>query len=216
MGAYYTWVNASKQEYFSSMPFAYGFKILENCRYPNDRTDAVLTLIASEWRGDLVAFVSDYSDLSDEKGNGLARISALLTATPCEYVEENGTDICGRFPCARGEEGLLDVSGRPGEKDWQPYDGPFDLEPTVFRYVVNETRGEYLDRENGHPLGILPNGTQILEDVFPALMGDVLRSLKHSGELCQSGVWIGDLIRPTNDTPDPSYREITREYTIWS
>lgn len=82
MGAYYAWVNATKMEHLGNMPFRYGVKMLENCRFPNDRTDVALTLLADRWHGDLVAYVSDYTILADCEGKGLAQMAGVLPGEP--------------------------------------------------------------------------------------------------------------------------------------
>lgn len=93
MGANYAWVNATKMEHLGNMPFRYGVKMLENCRFPNDRTDVALTLLADRWHGDLVAYVSDYTVLADCEGKGLAQMAEYFPENPRDYVEDHK-----RFP----------------------------------------------------------------------------------------------------------------------
>lgn len=47
----------------------------------------------------------------------------------------------------------------------------------------------------------------------PALLGDTGR-LERNGEEAQDGVWVGDVITPTNVSPGEGYIDITPEYTI--
>lgn len=102
MGAYYAWVNATKMEHLGNMPFRYGVKMLENCRFPNDRTDVALTLLADRWHGDLVAYVSDYTVLADCEDKGLAQMAEYFPENPVDYVEDHGEDVGSLFACFKG------------------------------------------------------------------------------------------------------------------
>ncbi len=82
-----------------------------------------------------------------------------------------------------------------------------------YRYVVNETRKEFLDRLAGRHLSIV-DGVEILEDVTPAILGDAFR-LEWRGERMDEGPWMGDLITPTNDRPGPDFTDVTPDYSIW-
>lgn len=221
MGAYYMWVNATKRECLGDEPFAYGLKAVENCRYPNDRTDALLTLLAGRWAGDLVAYVSDYDNLRimDLDGSpGLVRVREALGANPYDEMEDHGRDVCGIFSCARGCEGMLPNPDEPGDNDWRQYDGPFDTEPVAYRYVVNETRREYLDRAGGQYLGTFQRGplrgTPIFEDPTPALLGTYL-GMDAGGEGCRPGLWVGDDVRPANGRPGSGYEDVSGRYEVW-
>ena len=48
----------------------------------------------------------------------------------------------------------------------------------------------------------------------PALLGETGR-LERNGEEVLDGIWVGDVITPTNDAPGEGYIDITPEYTIW-
>ena len=104
MGAYYGWVNVTKMEYLGNTPFAYSVGIMENCRFPNDRTDVALTLLAGRWHGDLVAYVSDYTNLEALEGEGFRRMAELIPENPRDYIEDNGTDVDSLFSCFKGAE----------------------------------------------------------------------------------------------------------------
>lgn len=213
MGAYYAWVNATKMEHLGNMPFRYGVKMLENCRFPNDRTDVALTLLADRWHGDLVAYVSDYTILANCEGKGLAQMAEFFPENPRDYVEDHGEDVGSLFACFKGCEWYLPTEDDPEGEYLHPYTGPLDQEAVVYRYVVNETRREYLDRFHGRHLCTV-DGVDILEDVTPVLLGDTGR-LERNGEEALDGIWVGDAITPTNDAPGEGYIDITPEYTIW-
>ncbi len=213
MGAYYAWVNATKMERLGNGPFAYGVKILENCKLPNDRTDVALTLLAGRWHGDLVACVSDYTDLEKCEGEGFRSMAELIPENPIDYVEENGYDVGALFSCFKGQEWYFPTDDDPEAKFTHPYEGPLDQEPIFYRYVVNETRREFLDRLGGRRLCTF-EGKDILEDVTPAILGDTYR-LEYRGNEASGGPWVGDLITPTNDRPGPDFTDVTPDYSLW-
>lgn len=213
MGAHYGWVNVTKMEYLGNAPFAISVGIMENCRFPNDRTDVALTLLAGRWHGDLVAYVSDYTNLEALEGEGFRRMAELIPENPCDYIEDNGTDVGGLFSCFMGAERYCSTDDDPGADFMHPYQGPFDEEPVFYRYVVNETRKEYIDRMGGQYLCTV-EGKDTLEDVTPAILGDTNR-LDYRGQEVLEGPWVGDDITPTNDRPGPDYTGVTPDYTIW-
>ncbi len=213
MGAYYAWVNATKMEHLGNEPFPYGVKIMENCRFPNDRTDVALTLLAGRWHGDLVAYVSDYTELDKCEGEGLRRMAEVIPENPRDYVEDNGYDVGSLFSCFKGEEWYLPTEDDPEGEFLHPYEGPLDQEAVFYRYVVNETRKEFLDRLAGRYLCTVGD-VDILEDVTPAILGDAYR-LEWRGKELSNGPWVGDLITPTNSRPAPGFTDVTPDYTIW-
>lgn len=75
-----------------------------------------------------------------------------------------------------------------------PYQGSFDEEPVFYRYVVNETRKEYVARMDGQYLCTV-EGKDILEDVTPAILGDTNR-LDYRGQEVLEGPWGAMLLRP--------------------
>ena len=212
MSAYYGWVNATKMEYLGNGPFACSVGIVENCHFPNDRTDVALTLLASRWHGDLVAYVSDYTHLEKLEGKGFRRMAELIPENPLDYIEDNGTDVGGLFSCFKGEKWYFPTEDDPDAEFMHPYQGPFDQEPTFYRYVVNETRKEYIDRMGGRLLSSA-NGKTILEDVIPAILGDT-NYLDHLGQEVSEGPWVGEVVAPANDRPGPDFTDVTQDYTI--
>lgn len=211
MGAYFGWVNATKMEYLGNGPFACSVGIMENCHFPNDRTDVALTLLADRWHGDLVAYVSDYTHLEELEGRGFRRMAELIPENPRDYIEDNGIDVGSLFSCFKGEEWYFPTDDDPNAEFMHPYCGPLDQEAVLFRYVVNETRKEYIDRMGGRYL-CTSKGVDILEDITPAIMGDVY--LEYLGEEIPEGPWVGDVVTPTNDRPGPGFTDVTLDYTI--
>lgn len=213
MGAYYGWVNVTKMEYLGNTPFAYSVGIMENCRFPNDRTDVALTLLAGRWHGDLVAYVSDFTNLEALEGEGFRRMAELILENPRDYIEDNGTDVDSLFSCFKGAERYCSTDDDSDADFMHPYHGPFDEEPVFYRYVVNETRKEYIDRMGGQYFCTV-EGKDILEDVTPAILGETNR-LDYRGQEVLEGPWVDDVITPANDRPGPDFTDVTPDYTIW-
>ena len=160
-----------------------------------------------------VAYVSDCTVLADCEGKGLSQMVEYFPENPRDYVEDHGEDVGSLFVCFKGCEWYLPTEDDPEGEYLHPYTGSLDQEAVVYRYVVNETRKEYLDRFHGRHLCTV-DGVDILEDVTPALLGDTGR-LERKGEEALDGIWVGDVITPTNDAPGEGCIDITPEYAIW-
>lgn len=52
MGQYFEWLNLDKMEMIGNSPWKCGSKLPDNTYVGNEKTDAVLTLLASRWKGD--------------------------------------------------------------------------------------------------------------------------------------------------------------------
>lgn len=90
-----------------------GVKMLENCRFPNDRTDVALTLLADRWHGDLVAYVSDYTVLADCEGKGLAQMAEYFPENPRDYVEDHGRTLAPCSPASKDASGICQPKMTP-------------------------------------------------------------------------------------------------------
>mgnify|MGYP004653342803 CR=1 FL=1 len=86
VSACYGWVNVAKMEYLGNAPFACSAGIMENCRFPNDRTDAAPTLLAGRWHSGLVACVSDCTNPEALEGEGFRCIAELVPENPRDYI----------------------------------------------------------------------------------------------------------------------------------
>ena len=129
------------------------------------------TLLAGPWRGDLVAFAGEYifdlrGDVAPEGHSGLSRLFEVVIGSDC--VDCEFEDITGRFPYARGKDGWAPSTLEDGSEavNPAPYTGPFALELVRYRFMVNETKGLYYDRENTERS---PNGCHF--DPLPLLLG---------------------------------------------
>ncbi len=130
MSAYYAWVNATKMEHLGNGPFACSVGIMENCRFPNDRTDVALTLLAGRWHGNLVAFVSDYTHLEERVGEGFRRMAGLIPENPRDYVEKNGYDVGSLFSCFKEAEWYFPTEDDPEAESCTPTRGRLTRSPS--------------------------------------------------------------------------------------
>lgn len=209
MGTYYTWANMTKKQYLNNV-FKNGQKLLESCWYECPETNALCTLLATDWHGDVVAFLSDAGLHWNEIPEGDTRLklrSYLHDYEPTEYVEDWFEDITGIFKDAQGQKGwVVEPPGPDGDYLEFDYTGPFDRDVIQYRYIVNETKREFYDRKNQYELtGI---------DPLPMLMGLVLNSLYFEPDNRDaSGSWIGDIVIPSHTPPqDPGYKDVTGLY----
>ena len=181
MGQCFEWVNFTKEQYLGDEPFPYGLKYTETCFTGCLKTDAVCTLLAREWQGDLVLFAGEYMyDLGHmaipEDWSGLRAVTEL--AVDYYDIDYEFEDVAGRFSYSRGKDGW-----RPRMVDGLetmvkvPYDGPFDLDIIHYRYIVNKTKNVYYDRE-----AMPKRGVTSRFDPLPMLMGSALGGLLVDGK----------------------------------
>lgn len=147
MGQYFEWVNYDKREIMATDPWPNGQKLHE-CTYLGClETDAALTMLAGDWAGDLVVFLGDYAEFKDETHPGRREVERRLDGAISDDYTDDFTDICGRFDYTRDHpEARHFVECDGGSCARIPYDGPFDVEIHQFRYAVNESKKEYVDR----------------------------------------------------------------------
>lgn len=224
MGQCFEWVNFTKEQYLGDEPFPYGLKYTETCFTGCLKTDAVCTLLAGEWQGDLVLFAGEYMyDLGlmaiPEDWSGLRAVTDLTV----DYydIDYEFEDVAGRFSYSRGK-----VGWRPGMVDGfetmvkVPYDGPFYLDIIHYRYIVNKTKNVYYDRE-----AMPKRGVTSRFDPLPMLMGSAGGGLlvdgkpvpsfdgKNTWAAAPDGAWVGDVVVPTNELPSGKYEDVSRRYS---
>ena len=223
MGQYFEWVNYTKKQVLLDDIFPEGLKYTESCFVGSVLVDAVSTLLAGPWKGDLVTFNGEYIfDLSDdvtpESYPGLSRL--LDVAIDPYDIDFEFEDVAGRFTYAIGKSRYVPITLANGDEDMckMPYEGPFDLEIIHYRFIVNETRALYYDRNVTQEL---PTGGRL--DPLPFLLGTARGALLVGGERIVSpdssawadgpdGLWVGDLVYPTDKRPD-SYEDVSSLYT---
>ena len=196
MGEYFKWVNPRKREWIDDEPFDdYGFMLSIASYLGNRYTDAACTLIAGPWRGDPVMYIGDY--FTPEEGSPIA---GLFGGYPYEDALDNFRNVSGSFRCA---EGLL----RPvwGDGDDVPYDGPFDTEVHHYRYALNRTRGEYVDRDAGPVRCVCLYDGKYSWDRLDPLLGLLTPRSKPSE---WHGRWCLDEVEMTDEPPEGGYEDV--------
>lgn len=227
MGEYYKWFNVDKCEQLEPGPFDTGAKIVSNVDVGNEYTDAVCTLLDSDWRGDRLVYLGDYKELDNEENPTLAKLEADCGhREPCALneAEDIYADVAGRFSIARGKTyydyaspGLVEV----------PYEGPMDKEIIHFRYVINDTKRQFYDRMRTPVTNIqrwkdgeVQDGINRLdllavflgagsEEWGDAYLSDGVTTLK------PDGLWLNDVIRVSHDCPDADYEDLSNVYHIF-
>lgn len=210
MGEYFDWVNLDKKEYVYSNPWNCGPKLTENCFVGNEKTDAVLTLLSERWRGDRVVFMGDYAEFSDEVDPFRRAFEEELAGKGIQdYLFDDLTDITGIFSYVKSSP---HCSYWDEDKETEmPYEGPFDTEIVFFRYVVDETLHEFVDRCLCPVRYIDEDGTIVRYDPVPELMSSYDYNEPEIDEF--SGRWFGHAIRPTNERPPDDYKQIAQRRT---
>ena len=204
MGEYFYWVNPKKRERIDEDPFdKYGFIYSIGSTLGNRYTDAACTLLAGPWRGDPVMYVGDY--FAPAEGT---EIAALLDGCPLDDILDSFRNVGGLFRCAKGktyrvfDDLLYDELYRD-----VPYEGPFDMEVRHFRYALNRTRGEYVDRDGG-PVKIIwaGNGEVTWERVDPMVPLLTQRGTPWGWD----GRWCCDEVEVLDELPAGEFEDITR------
>ncbi|OUP09804.1 hypothetical protein [Collinsella sp. An2] len=218
MGQYFSWVNFDKNEIIEDWPWANGSKLHESAYLGCEETDAALTMLAGDWAGDFVAFLGDYAEFENETHPKRREIEQRLGDMACEDYIYSCTDICGRFDYTREHPEVRRpvYDGDSIYERWVPYDGPFDVAIHCYRYVVNESKKEFVDRFCTAVRYINVETSEIVRyDPFPELMCSQTGGLidpEHEIE----GLWFGDFIRPTDVHPGSEYKAVAQNYSYWA
>lgn len=215
MGQYFEWVNFDKGEIIATWPWPNGQKLHE-CAYVGcEETDAALTMLAGEWAGDFVVFLGDCATFENETYSNHKELQRRLKGMNLEDYVFDCKDICGRFDYVRRHpEATYPVYGaEPGEEVERHYEGPYDIAIRHFRYVVNESKREYVDRVRTAVRSIDSKSGRIVRyDPFPQLMCSETLGIEHP-EREIDGLWFGDLIRPTDEHPGDDYAAVAQRYS---
>lgn len=216
MGQYFNWVNFDKLEYIATDPWPNGSKLVE-CTYLGcEETDAALTMLAGEWAGDLVAFMGDYCRFENETNPGRREVGRRLGGMVFDdFLFDTCTDICGRFDYVGNHPEARRYVEHGDDFALEPYDGPFDVAIRRYRYVVNESKKELVDRFRTAVRHIEKTTGRIVRyDPFPQLMCSETDGLEYSDEI--NGLWFGDIVRPADEHPGAEYKAVAQDYSYWA
>lgn len=220
MGEYYSWVNLDRREFIQCGDFDDCLcKLYQTVWYDCLGVKAFYTLLSAEWKEQRVLFLGDETDANGDHNNPI--VAKLIEEHRSwgqprylfDYVYENYRDITPWFKAAeeslRSEiERIHDASAHefdPYHIDRDaPFRGMFERPLSDYRFVVNETKHEFLDRQKaqksskGNPVNPLPLlMAYITFDAEPFI-----------------GSWIGDRLRTANQLPQNHYKEMSNAYRI--
>lgn len=143
----------------------------------------------------------------------LGHARGALRRVPYGVVVDEFEDVSGLFACAEGlrhdaldGDGILSV----------PYEGPFDLEVIHRRYVMEDDRREFVDRELAPVHDVYDTGGIISWDRWDPV-GWLLRpsNLDDPWE----GRWVAGRVRVSDEPPGPRYRDVSADACLsygWS
>ena len=226
MGEYYNWINVDKREFLSPGDFDYGSKQWESLGEKNELLSALYELLDSDWKGDHVIWFGDEKSVPENSDNAVLRtlydqsVEYGLPGDGFDTVCETYHNISGLFK--RAEERVLEEIQifleermRPTLFDYNneylidpgnPYKGLFQREGKRFRYIINETKrvcyspdSTVFYDEQGHE--------HSYSDPFPLLM--------RFGRVKEPGIWLGDIIRVSDDYDDRIYTFLDRVPFDW-
>lgn len=182
MGQYFNWVNVSRQEWLDGSHWGYSPTLHGRSFTPCDENDALLALLATRWRGDVVVFLGDYADFRRIDHPGCRRIHTILD------------EVRGFLPDFAFDG--RDVAGEPEAMAVQRY-----------RYVVNPARREYIDYESTPVINVFEDVDQRY-DPLPELLCSMIGLSNDPAAVL--GRWLGDTVLPTTDEPEEGYRLIAK------
>lgn len=216
VGQYFNWVNFDKRQIIETWIWPNG-QGLQECAYVGcEETDAALTMLAEGWAGDLVVFLGDYAIFQNESNPMRKQIEQRLGNVSAEDFMYDLEDITGRFDYAERHPELKHPIDCDDSEGWVSYTGPFDVPIVHYRYVLNESKQEFVDRARTAVRYIdSATGEIVRYDPVPSMMSSQTKGLEHPD--CEiEGLWIGDAIRPSHDRPSSVYMEVGGFYSYWA
>ena len=214
MGQYYAFVNMDKKERIRAHSFGSGLKLMESCYVGNDYMEAASHLLAGPWKGDRVLYCGDYA-WDDSDGSACGRLRELAESDPYEFAR-SCEDISTRFSSCKGGTQLESFETSDGRQGFRsvPLEGSFDIKPEHYRYIANETKGVFVDREKAPVAWVwVDKGDFGITRTDPLPLFMAIGNGHGGGDYWgpnqdQVGSWAGDEIVPTNERPGEGFREI--------
>ncbi len=210
MGEYYEWCNVDKNERISPHDFQCGSKRYETSWEGNPFLMALFELMETDWKGDKIVWLGDEAL---EPGQEIPVISdlyrkAAASGYSCltDYQYEKMQNIDKQFRKARdmvmnayrvyqiyGDTDEMEEYGLAFEN---PEEGCFHREGVWFRYVINETKKEYVDQHEKYHADADGGASG-----FPSLLG--------FGRMYpEGGAWLGDQFTLSDTAPGEGYKQI--------
>lgn len=174
------------------------------CRY----TDAACTLLAGRWRGDPIAYLGEHYKPKEESEMVALFDEYPHDETPYDNADDHFENVGGLFRCAEGKTYRVFDNLRYDElyRD-VPYEGPFDTEACHFRYALNRTKGEYVDRDASPVKLIWAGKGEITWDRADPMVP----LLTFGGSLWGwDGRWCCDEVEVLDELPAGEFEDVTR------
>ncbi len=215
MGQYFSWINVDKHERLDSCFWDFAPTLHGRCLAPCEENQAMLSLLATHWRGDIVVFCGDYADFGKHDEHlGCKRIQ--------ERLDASGLGIPDFIYGARDATGDLRIAkdspnnrrNAPENENLDCYDGSFDVGIEEWRYVVNPTRREYIDYQRTPVVFASARFIQRY-DPLPLLLASTVLALDDQEDEIE-GRWLGDVVYPTNEDPGEGFSLIADNYVDWT
>lgn len=213
MGQYFSWINVDKHERLNNTFWNFAPTLYGRCFTPCEENQAMLSLLATRWKGDVVVFYGDYADFSKAGNNpGCKYIQDKINAsglTTPDFIYET-RDATGNLRIAKS-----DPKNSHGFPEGKPIDycGPFDVEIKEWRYVVNPARREYIDYQRT-PVVFISTSFIQRYDPLPLLLASETRTFDDPSEEIE-GRWLGDVVYPTDENPGENFSLIADGYVNW-
>lgn len=223
MGEYYSWVNIDKKEYICPVDFDLGNRLHETASVGNELLGSLYSLLSLEWKGDRIVFLGDETEITANDVNPVLR---ALSSQRKEW-NEPGYDhdyVTETYRCISGIFKASEKEVRP-EIEWMiqhndfergnyyrakqetPFEGLFARDSRFFRFTINHTKHEFFDVENTKLTYLDDDGVlSIRVNPLPLLM-----AFPGENDKC-TGLWLGDEIEVTDNTPPADYRDMSNEY----
>ena len=211
MGQYFLWYNAEKRQYLSAFDFDWSVK--ENGYLSVSATNAMFTLLATDWRGTRVILLGDYKALNNETNPLLAYIEKNIGSYPWDDAYEKCERMGPYFKEAEVmKEEIIECEPEDAELYYREpvnySDSKYFSRDIVFmRYVINHSKKEFYDRE-----AILNRDSD--DDWFDPFAFLVIAADNYDKECF--GQWIGDCVEVSNDPEyvcQLGYHDVTDIYT---
>lgn len=210
MAQYFFWMNFDRREMLDPLAHDSALNQTATSYLGAEYTEAALTLLEGEWAGQAVLFMGDYTDLEGATNPLLVRIREEYGNHPFDEADETFTNISGRFYEVEGREEHVYID--EDTEFERPYSGPFDLRYTRPRYVINQSKREYVDRLSTCVwyLRRTPSFEVVRFDPTSLLL-TTWRGLD-GYEDDEHGPWVGDYVTASSELPGNGCADATRKY----
>lgn len=214
MGQYFSWVNVDKHERLDNCFWDFAPGLHGRCFAPCEENQAMLSLLATHWKGDVVVFYGDYASFGRNDHPGCKYIQAQIDASgwnETDFIYESH-DATGYLRIAK--DSPKNRRNHLDDEYLDYYDGPFDVDINEWRYVVNPALREYIDYQRTPAVFVSTRYIQRY-DPLPLLLASEIQAIDDPKEEIE-GRWLGDVVYPTNEDPGEGFSLVAGDYVDWA